>query len=144
MHTLWTKLNCLVLGAGAAARGRHDESHDEPVETQSLGEDKDEDHADEELGLLGGRAHTRISDDSDGHASRQAAEASGEARTQVAKGREKSVLGDNRRASTAADGLLDCTGEAAKRNERAAWVAGKAHKSTHERCCVRCGVCGLQ
>ena len=55
--------------ATAATRGRllgvHNEGHNKSVETQYFSEDKDEDHADVEPGLLGGSAYARVADDSD-------------------------------------------------------------------------------
>ena len=56
---------------------------DEPVETQHLGEDKDEDHADEEPGLLGGATDTSITDDADGVACRQGGQTHCQTRTQM-------------------------------------------------------------
>ena len=60
-----------------------DEGDDETVETQDFGEDKDEDHADEETGLLGGPADAGVSDDPDGEAGSKAGETDGEAGCQV-------------------------------------------------------------
>lgn len=51
---------------------RQDKSDNESVETQSLSENENENHADEELVLLAHSAHTRIADDADGHTGSQA------------------------------------------------------------------------
>lgn len=52
-----------------------DEGNDEPVETQDLSEDQDEDHAHEEPGLLRRASHTCVAHDADGKAGCQSAEA---------------------------------------------------------------------
>ena len=44
---------CLFLGVKV-------DGHDEPVQTQHLGEDQDEDHSDEESGLLRRAPHPRV------------------------------------------------------------------------------------
>lgn len=46
----------------------HEQCHDQAVQTQDFGENEDEDHADEETGLLGGAADTGVADDADGEA----------------------------------------------------------------------------
>ena len=56
---------------------------DEPVETQHLGEDKNEDHADEEPGLLCGATDASITDDADGVAGRQSGQTYCQTRTQM-------------------------------------------------------------
>ncbi|GMR44600.1 hypothetical protein PMAYCL1PPCAC_14794, partial [Pristionchus mayeri] len=64
-------------------RGSEDQSDDHTVETEHLKEDKDEDHSDEETRLLGGSAHSGISDDSDGVTGTKTAEAAGQACCQM-------------------------------------------------------------
>ena len=58
-----------------AGRPRHDEGNNEPVKTERLGEDQDEDHSHEQLRLLGGAPHACIADHADRAAGREAAEA---------------------------------------------------------------------
>mmetsp|Transcript_84218 Transcript_84218/g.116371 ORF Transcript_84218/g.116371 Transcript_84218/m.116371 type:complete len:227 (-) Transcript_84218:9-689(-) len=67
----------------ALRRGGNDQADDEAVQTQSLGEDQYENHADEEPGLLRVRADAGITDDADREAGRQGAHAHGEAGAQV-------------------------------------------------------------
>merc|ERR1719428_2522906 len=76
-----------VVGVGGDVRAGHavggqDESHDETVQTQSLGEDKNEDNTDEELRLTSVSADTSITDDTNsdtsGKTSHTTAEASSE------------------------------------------------------------------
>lgn len=43
---------------------------DEPVQTQDLGEDEDQDHSDEETGLLSRASDPRVSHDADGEPGR--------------------------------------------------------------------------
>jgi hypothetical protein len=58
-------------------------SDDEAVETEDLGENEDEDHADEEAGLLGRAAHAGVADDADGVAGSEAGQADSQAGTQM-------------------------------------------------------------
>ena len=67
--------------------------------------DKNEDHADEKLGLLGGGANTSITNNPDGHASSKTRKTASKAGTEVAESGEKSVLGND---GVGAGGLLDC------------------------------------
>ena len=62
---------------------------DEPIETQHLGEDKNEDHADEEPGLLRGATDASITDDTDGVACRQTRETNWKPRSQVHEAPER-------------------------------------------------------
>lgn len=71
--------------------GEEDEGDDEAVETQDFGEDKDEDHADEEAGLLGRPADAGVTDDTDGETGGEAGQADGEASGQMHEAREKRV-----------------------------------------------------
>lgn len=48
---------------------REDEGNDESVQTQSLGENENQNHADEELVLLADGTHTGVTDDTNGHTS---------------------------------------------------------------------------
>lgn len=59
---------------GARVRGlRKDESYDETVQAQGLREDKNKDHAHEELFLLSDGSYTGVSHNPDSHSCRQAA-----------------------------------------------------------------------
>ena len=62
---------------------------DEPVETQHLSEDKDEDHADEEPGLLCGATDTSITNNADGVACRQTRETNWKPGSQVHEAPER-------------------------------------------------------
>ena len=53
---------------GIAASTRHHQGHNEPVQTQRLGEDKDENHADEKLRLLSGGTHTGVTNNANSSA----------------------------------------------------------------------------
>lgn len=63
--------------------GVQEDGDDEAVQAQDLSEDEDEDHADEEAGLLGRAAHARVADDADGEACGQSGQPDGQPRTQV-------------------------------------------------------------
>ena len=69
--------------AGEPLLGGEDEGYDEAIQTQDLGEDQDQDHANKEPGLLGRTPHTCVPHDADGEARGQAAEAHAEAGPQV-------------------------------------------------------------
>lgn len=60
-----------------------DEGDNEPVQTQDLGENQDEDHAHEKPGLLGRSPHAGVAHDADGKAGRQAAQAHAQPGAQV-------------------------------------------------------------
>jgi len=82
--------------AGRLALGllrREDEADDETVQTQRLREDQNQHHADVQLRLLGGRAHARVTDDTNRNAGGHPAETAREARRQVRVARERRVLG---------------------------------------------------
>lgn len=53
------------------------------TDAQRFGEDKDEDHSDEQLWLLGSRTDAGIADDADGSSGSEAAKADGNAGTEV-------------------------------------------------------------
>lgn len=59
------------------------DGHDETVQTQHFGEDKDQDHADEQARLLGRSTDTGISDDSNSETGSQAGEADSETSSQM-------------------------------------------------------------
>ena len=80
----------LVCTRLAGARGEQD-SNDETVESKSFGEDQDEDHADEQLGLLRVGPDAGVADDADGHAGGEAGDAAGESGGEVHVAVEKVV-----------------------------------------------------
>lgn len=59
------------------------DGHNETVQTQHFGEDKDQDHSDEQARLLSCSTDTGISDDSDGETGGQAREADSETSSQM-------------------------------------------------------------
>jgi hypothetical protein len=101
-------LGCRRRGARAAARRGHDERNDETIETQRLSEDENQNHTDEELGLLRRCPHTRVTNDADRHTRSQTRETTGQTGPQVAEGPEESVLW-HRHSSAATRGLLDAS-----------------------------------
>jgi len=58
-----------------ARRVRHDQRNNQTVQAERLREDKDQDHADEELRLLGSGADTGVTDDANSSSSGHAAKA---------------------------------------------------------------------
>ena len=65
--------------------GGHDEGDNEAVESEHLGEDKDEDHANEQSRLLRCSTYSSISDNSDGKSSSKTGEADRQACSEVHK-----------------------------------------------------------
>ena len=53
------------------------------VKTQNFGENENEDHADEESGLLGGSSYTSVTDDANGESSSETSETDGQTRTEL-------------------------------------------------------------
>ena len=66
-----------------ATLGAENERNDEAVQTEDLGENEDEDHADEELGLLASTANTAVAHNADGVARGETRDADGETRAEV-------------------------------------------------------------
>ena len=66
-----------------ATLGAENERNDETVQTENLGENEDENHADEELGLLAGTPDTTVANNADGVARGETRDADGEARAEV-------------------------------------------------------------
>jgi len=83
-----------ALTATAGLAGE-DDANDEAVQSERLGKDEDEDHADEELWLLRVSPNASVADNADGHARGQATEATGKACRQVGIAVEEVVLGAN-------------------------------------------------
>lgn len=50
---------------GVLALRIHEKRNNQSVKTQDFGENEDENHSDEQTGLLGGSTNTGVSDDSD-------------------------------------------------------------------------------
>jgi hypothetical protein len=59
------------------------------VKPENLGEDEDEDHADEQARLLRGPAHAGVADDADREAGRKTREADGQAGAELDEAREE-------------------------------------------------------
>ena len=77
----------------------HEQGDDQAVETEHLCENEDEDHADEEAGLLGCSADAGVADDADGEAGCETGEADREPGTELDEGGEEGdfllqVVGD--------------------------------------------------
>lgn len=69
------------------------EANDETVESQSLSENEDQNHTDEETGLLSVGANTSVTNDTDGHTGSETGETDRETSTEVGETLERSVLG---------------------------------------------------
>ncbi len=65
------------------------DSDDQTVETEDLGENKDEDHADEEARLLGGSPNSGITNDADGVPGSKTRQADGQTSSQMYETPEK-------------------------------------------------------
>lgn len=70
-------------GVGGVLFRGEDEGDDEPVETQDLSENQNEDHAHEKPGLLSRAPHARVAHDADREARRQPAEAHAQTGSQM-------------------------------------------------------------
>jgi len=86
-----SSLDLLGLDRARGPGGGEDDPDDEPVERERLGEDEDEEHAREELGLLRVGADARVADDADGHARGEAGEAARQAGAEVGVPLEEGV-----------------------------------------------------
>ena len=75
---LW---NLLALDAAGGSVENNGNNH--AVQTQHLGENENQHHADEEAGLLCGAADTRVTDNADGEASSQTSETDRETRAEI-------------------------------------------------------------
>lgn len=89
--------NAISLAANiGGSLGVHEESDDETVETQDFGENENENHADEESGLLGGSSHTRVTNDTNSETSGQTSKTHRQTRTQLNEARvERKQLGQS-------------------------------------------------
>jgi V-type H+-transporting ATPase proteolipid subunit len=69
-----------------------DEGDNEAVQTQHLGENEDENHPDEQLGLLSSTTDTGVADNANSVAGGEATDSDGEAGTEIDKGFEQGVF----------------------------------------------------
>jgi len=69
-----------------------DKSDDETVETESFGENENENHSDEKLGLLSSGADTSVTNNSDGHTSSKTRKTDRETSTKGRKALEVGVV----------------------------------------------------
>ena len=76
-------LRAIGLGGTRSAGGGEDDADNETVEGKRLGENEDEEHTGEELGLLSVGAHAGVTDDADGHAGGEAGETARETRCEM-------------------------------------------------------------
>lgn len=67
----------------AAALGVHEQSNDKTIKTQDFGENKDQDHADKQPGLLGSTTNTSITDNSDSETSSHTSKTDSETGTEL-------------------------------------------------------------
>jgi hypothetical protein len=72
--------------------GVHEQGNNESVKTQDFGENENENHSDEQPGLLGSSSYTSIAHDSNGETSSHARQTDGET------GTELDEIGEKRRA----------------------------------------------
>jgi hypothetical protein len=86
-------VGCLAADVLARSLGVHEQGHDETVQTQDFGENEDQNHSDEQPGLLGGSSDTSVTDNSDGKTSSHTRETDGETSTELDEvGVERRVL----------------------------------------------------
>ena len=76
------RCHCL-LALDAAGGSVENNGNNHAVQTQHLGENENQHHADEEAGLLCGTADTRVTDNADGEASSQTSETDRETRAEI-------------------------------------------------------------
>jgi hypothetical protein len=82
-----------LAGSSLSGLGVHEKGNDESVKTQNFGENENQDHSDEQPGLLGSSAHTSITDDSNGETSSHTGKTDGETSTELDEvGEERGVL----------------------------------------------------
>jgi hypothetical protein len=86
-------VGCLAADVLAGSLGVHEQGNDETVQTQDFGENKNQNHSDEQPGLLGSSSHTSVTDNSDGKTSSHTRETDGQASTELDEvGVERRVL----------------------------------------------------
>ena len=59
---------CLIAANILCAFGVHKKGNNQPIQTQYLSENENQNHADEESGLLGGATYTSVTDDANSEA----------------------------------------------------------------------------
>jgi hypothetical protein len=79
----------LCAGSGFSGLRVHEQGDDESVKTQDFGENENENHSDEQPGLLSGSSDTSIADNSDGKSSSHTRETDGETGTELNEAREE-------------------------------------------------------
>jgi hypothetical protein len=79
-------------GACASRLRGEDQRHNQTVQAQCLRKDHDQNHPNEQLGLLSQRPRANVSHDPDGKASRKAAETTRQSRREVCCATEKRIL----------------------------------------------------
>ena len=70
----------------------HEQGDNETVETQDFGENENQNHSDEQPGLLGGSTHTGVTDDSDGESCGHAGQTDGKAGAELDEVRKERRL----------------------------------------------------
>jgi hypothetical protein len=100
-------VSCLASSVEAGL-GVHEQGNNETVQTQDFGENENQNHADEQTGLLSSSSHTGITDNTDGKASSKTSQTDGQAGTKLNEtGVERQVLletvGDQDRDDEAID-----------------------------------------
>jgi hypothetical protein len=75
-------VSCLASSVEAGL-GVHEQGNNETVQTQDFGENENQNHADEQTGLLSSSSHTGITDNTDGKASSKTSQTDGKTRTEL-------------------------------------------------------------
>eukprot|EP01083_Nonionella_stella_P206643 751444_1 len=96
---------CLVVSLADERVLRQDQSHNQTVKSQSLGENEDQNHTNEELLLLANRSHTSISNNSNGHTGSESRKTAAKSSSQMCESGVKTVLTESILGSD--DGSLD-------------------------------------
>jgi len=78
---------------GVAGAGGDDEADNESVQTEGLGEDENQDHTDEEAGLLSVGTDTGVTDNTDSESGSEGGHTDGQASTEVSESLVGGVLG---------------------------------------------------
>merc|ERR1711918_100123 len=81
----WLSVHTASLRRAGGILAGHDEGNDETVQTQSLGENEDEDHSDEKPRLLSGGAHTSVTNNANSHTGGEAGETAGETTSKMSE-----------------------------------------------------------
>jgi hypothetical protein len=87
------RVGCLAVVALVTSLGVHEKGNNEAVKTQDFSENENENHSDEQPGLLGSSTDTSVTDDSDGETSSHTGETDSETSTELDEvGEERRVL----------------------------------------------------